>query len=187
MKKIFAMMLTVVLMMSMFSMAAMACVDYGVYFSGTANVRTGPGLGYGSIGQVNAGSTLDYLNDTSYDERGIAWYRVYFGGGSGWVSSKYASLSNSTGIATYAAGGGNNYSVDSYAAYSACGGTVYATGNANVRTGPGLDYAQVGCMSQGSCGSFLGGASMDNRGVMWYSVSYAGVTGWVSSVYTMVY
>lgn len=75
----------------------------------------------------------------------------------------------------------------SYAAPSAYGSTVYATGNTNVRTGPGLSYAEVGCMYQGSCGSFLGGTSMDSRGVMWYSVNYAGVTGWVSSVYTMVY
>lgn len=187
MKKFFVMMLTVVMMMSMFSMAAMACEEYYVYFSGTSNVRTGPGLGYGSIGQVNAGSTLNYLADTSYDERGVAWYRVSFGNGSGWVSSRYASMTGSAGIATYAAGGGSNYSAGSYVSNGAYGSTVYATGNTNVRTGPGLSYAQVGGMEQGDYASFLGGTSVDNRGVVWYSVSCGGVTGWVSSVYTVLY
>ena len=185
MKKFFAMMLTVVLMMSLFSMFAVASAASSVYFSGVSNVRTGPGLSYSSIGQVDAGSTLGYLNDKSYDNRGVAWYRVSFGSTSGWVSSKYASLSNSTGTAIYAAGGGS--SAGSYIAPKAYGSTVYATGNTNVRTGPGLSYAQVGGMEQGEYASFLGGASMDNRGVMWYNVYVDGVTGWVSSAYTMVY
>lgn len=189
MKKIFAVLLTVVMMMSMFSMAAMACDEgaRGVYFSGMSNVRTGPGLSYSSIGQVNAGSTLNYLHDVTYDERGVAWYRVSFGSGSGWVSSRYSSLTGSVGSATYAAGGGDNYSAGSYVSSGVGGSTVYATGNTNVRTGPGLSYTEAGCMEQGDYASFLGNSSMDNRGITWYNVSFGGVTGWVSSVYTLVY
>ena len=158
MKKFFAMMLAVVLMMSMFSMFAVASAASNVYVSGTANVRSGPGLGYASLGQVNAGSSLNYLNDVSYDNRGVAWYRVSFGGSSAWVSSKYASLSNYGGIATYAAGGSNNPAGSAYTCY----GTVYAAGNINVRTGPGLSYAQVASMTEGECATFLGNSSMDN-------------------------
>jgi uncharacterized protein YraI len=187
MKKFFAMMLTVVMMMSMFMMAALACdgcSDGGVYFSGVSNVRTGPGLSYASIGQVDEGSTLGYMNDVSYDNRGVKWYRVSFGNTTGWVSSKYASLTDSTGIAIYAAGANAS---GNYVASKNYGSTVYASGNSNVRTGPGLSYPQVGGMEQGETARFLGGTSVDNRGVTWYNVSVDGVTGWVSSAYTTVY
>ena len=60
-----------------------------VTFSGSVNVRTGPGLDYGKLGTVNKGQTLTYAGDTRYDNRGLAWYSVYYNGNTGWVSSRY--------------------------------------------------------------------------------------------------
>lgn len=67
-----------------------------VTFSGSVNVRTGPGLDYGKMGAVNRSDTLTYAGDTSYDNRGVAWYSVYYNGSKGWVSSKYASVKGGT-------------------------------------------------------------------------------------------
>lgn len=63
-----------------------------VHLTGNVNVRTGPGLDYSIIGTAYRGDSLRYVGDTSTDYRGVAWYYVYFNGGTGWVSSRYAYL-----------------------------------------------------------------------------------------------
>ena len=73
-------------------LSATALAASSVYFSGDANVRTGPGLGYGTIGTLYAGGSARYLGSTSYDNRGVAWYQISFNGRTGWVSSADASL-----------------------------------------------------------------------------------------------
>ena len=58
--------------------------------TGSEHIRSGPGLGYVSLGTVPTGKTLSYDN-TSTDSRGVAWYHVTYKGKSGWISSKFAS------------------------------------------------------------------------------------------------
>ena len=60
--------------------------------TGDVNLRSGPGLDYGSLGTVRKGAVLEYLGQTRTDERGVDWYRVSTGATEGWVSSKYAEL-----------------------------------------------------------------------------------------------
>ena len=164
MKKFLSMLLVAVLMMAFCSVAFAASY---VYFSGHTNVRSGPGLG-----------------DSSVDNRGVTWYKVSFSGSSGWVSSKYSSLTDNGGTAVYAAGGsGNSYAGNSYSSYYDAG-SVYATANAYVRSGPGLNYTQLTGMTAGDYATYLGNTSYDSRGVAWYNVSFNGYTGWVSSAYT---
>jgi len=55
-------------------------------------MRTGPGLSYETVTSIASGKSLDYLGETSVDERGVAWYKVTNGTNTGWVSSKYAEL-----------------------------------------------------------------------------------------------
>ena len=182
MKKTIAAILTLALFLICLSATALAASS--VYISGDANVRTGPGLDYGSLGSVNAGSTLDYLGSTQYDGRGVAWYYVSFSGGAGWVYSRYASLTNYSGSATYGGGAsGGSYS-DNTGYY---GGSVYASGDVNVRTGPGLGYGSIGTLYAGRSASYLGSTSYDDRGVAWYQISFNGRTGWVSSAYASLY
>jgi uncharacterized protein YgiM (DUF1202 family) len=63
-----------------------------VYTSGDVYIRTGPGKNYESVGVIKAGNTVEYLGNSSTDERGVAWYNIRYNGTDGWVSSKYAEL-----------------------------------------------------------------------------------------------
>lgn len=185
MKRFFSILLSVVVLMGCLSAGALAA-NY-VYFSGTANVRTGPGLGYASIGQINSGSTLPYLQSSSYDNRGVCWYKVSFSGSTGWVSSTYASLTDNIGNSIYAANGSNSSVGGDYImGGTMSGSSVYATANANVRSGPGLGYSLLDAMSTGDYATFLGNTAYDGRGICWYNVQFNGKTGWVSSAYTTV-
>ena len=56
---------------------------------GKSNVRTGPGLGYKSLGVLRRGDDARYLHETSVDERGVVWYKIRWNGHSAWVSSRY--------------------------------------------------------------------------------------------------
>ena len=166
-----------------------AAAESSVFFTGDTNVRVGPGLDYDTIGGVGAGSTLPWTGGTSMDSRGVAWYCVAFGGGEGWVSSRYSVLSDQEGSATYGSGGESygGYSSDSYRA-SESATTVYGNGgDSNIRSGPGLDYPALGTLPEGGTAVFLGGVSYDSRNVAWYQISWNGGTGWVSSRYTSLY
>ncbi len=72
--------------------------DYTPYYdtvygsTGDSYVRTGPGLGYNSIGTLYRGQSAAYLNNIEYDDRGVAWYNIRFNGRSAWVSSRYTTL-----------------------------------------------------------------------------------------------
>lgn len=61
-------------------------------------------------------------------------------------------------------------------------GTVWTTGNVNLRKGPGLDYSTIRSISSGTRLEY-DKTDKDDRGVRWYRVTYKSRTGWVSSVY----
>ena len=133
--------------------------------TGDVNIRKGPGLDYATSGNVGSGKVFEY-DKTSVDERGVKWYHVT-GTRTGWISSKYAKT------------------VDSSTATSN-GDKVKATGDVNIRKGPGLDYKTVGSISSGSTAKYLFETKKDERGVKWYKVSYNGKTGWISSKYSKI-
>lgn len=178
MKKALAMVVSLVLMATLLAGSALAA-GY-VAITGTVNVRSGPGLDYGMVAQLNAGSTVEYLQKASYDDRGVLWYRVSVGNGSGWVSSVYANLTDTAGYATYAAGANTtSNSVDTGFWYT----QAYMNGDAYLRTGPGLCYATADTLYCGERALYLGNSCYDDRGVEWYNVQFEGNSGWVSSVY----
>ncbi len=61
-------------------------------------------------------------------------------------------------------------------------GTVWTTGNVNMRKGPGLGYGSIRTISSGKQLDY-DATDKDDRGVTWYRISYKGRTGWVSSKY----
>lgn len=67
---------------------------YVTGYSGDTNVRTGPGRSYRSIGVLHKEEDCTYLGKTARDERGVIWYKVKYGGHTGWVSSKYTKRVN---------------------------------------------------------------------------------------------
>ncbi|MDO4357583.1 MAG: SH3 domain-containing protein [Clostridia bacterium] len=152
-----------------------ASVAYNVRATASVNVRTGPGLGYADMGTLVKGEQVEYLEQSSRDDRGVTWYQVqYYSNGVGWVSSVYAELvvsDGSTGVASTESNVTGNY--------------VEATGGqSNLRSGPGLGYTDVGTMKKGTTATYLGQSSVDERGVRWYYVNFNGTTAWVSSRYT---
>ena len=95
------------------------------------------------------------------------WYKISWNGENAWVSSKYTRLSGN-------AGGKKSTVVAEY-------------GDSNVRTGPGLKYRSFDIMYEDDEAEYLGNSSVDDRGVVWYKISWYGDTGWVSSKYTSLY
>ena len=61
--------------------------------------------------------------------------------------------------------------------------TVHITGDCNVRTGPSLNNRILGTASEGTTLKGSGNSRKDDRGVVWYEVTYYGDKGWVSSKY----
>lgn len=184
MKKLFAILLTAAILMTL--SAGFALAENYVYLDDTANVRTGPGAGYKKLATLREGSTVTYMQQKLYDSAGNAWYRVTVGTGKviGWVLGDYVSLTNTPGHAIYSdganAGGGV---IDDYNSLWDVN-RVIATGNVNIRKGPALNYEIVKTMGKDDKAAYLGDIQYDERGVMWYHVEYEGKTGWVSSTYS---
>lgn len=66
--------------------------------------------------------------------------------------------------------------------------TVTATGEVNIRSGPGLDYEMIESVSAGTQLEYAGETSADSRGVSWYKVILSGSsTGWMSSKYARLH
>ena len=174
MKKILAAILCAVLMLG--CATAFAVTNYGYYVEavGDVNVRTGPGLNYASMGSIVKGTTLDYLGETSTDNRGVAWYKVIYQNAIGWVSSVYTAL--------YA---NNQFTWDVQTPTVQLDTYVRATASVNVRNGAGIGYDDIGTLAKGEQVLYLNTYTYDSRGVMWYKVEYYSMgTAWVSSVYS---
>lgn len=196
-------MLAALVAVSLFALFAFSALASSIYFTGDCNVRSGPGLGYGGIGSVNAGSYLIYLGSSRVDNRGVTWYKVSFGNSVGWVSSVYGRISNASGTATYGGGGSQNrrgstwYDSDDYDDYddddynygkrSSGDVVVGVSGDSFVRSGPGLGYGKLGVLYNGQSATYLDQTRYDNRGVAWYLIRWYGDEGWVSSRYTEIY
>lgn len=90
MKKIIIALLIVSLLVS--SVAAFASSGIILADSGDTYVRTGPGLGYTTVGVLYRGQALRYTGYYSVDYRGVVWYEICWYSGVAWVSSRYTSL-----------------------------------------------------------------------------------------------
>ena len=135
---------------------------------GSVNVRKTPSLTGRELAVMSEGETATYLGQSSTDDRGVVWYYVDYDGTVGWVSSRFGKLYN---------GGGS--SASRY---------VQATGGyVNVRKTPSLTSSELAVMSDGEYATYLGQASTDDRGVVWYYVNYDGTVGWVSSRFSKLY
>ena len=143
---------------------------------GSVTIRSSASLSAGTLGYIPEGKTGTYQGKTSTDSRGVKWYKVSYGGVTGWVSSRYAQLTN-----TGSSSSGSSSSSDSGSSSSS---KVQATGSVTIRAKASKTSDALGFMASGSSASYLGKSSTDSRGVKWYYVSYNGVKGWVSSKYS---
>ena len=123
-----------------------------------AYAHSGPGREYYSFGYIPEDSILAYLGQISYDERGVAWYKVRWYGNDAWVSSRQAVLQ---GTASQ---------------------VLWIRGNeAQARSGPGTEYLSYGHIDEDSLLDYLGQSLNDNRGVTWYYARWNGYYVWISS------
>lgn len=63
---------------------------------------------------------------------------------------------------------------------------VRATGNVNVRKGPGKQYEILGVAEQGEAMEYLSEISTDDEGTEWYCVAFDDGEGWISSKYAVI-
>lgn len=165
MKKGFRKICLLVLAMSLLTAtfgSALAMDLWGnVETSGSVHVRTGPGLDYDVLKTLENSTVLGYVGETSVDNRGVEWYKIWYEGNStGWVSSTYAQLKQRIVVAT--------------------GGQTY------IRTEPSLDGRQLAVLHLNDEADYMEQTQLDNRDVAWYRVCFDGTIGWVSSKYTQM-
>ena len=166
-KRIFALVLTAVMLSLLVSAPAMAAAVGKLTTTGSVNLRKGPGLDREVITSVRKDTELDYKGASVYDSRGILWHKVSYKKSSAWVSAKYS----------YVTVSGKKLDNKVY---------VISTGSVNLRKGPGTGYARIFALPKGTKLTYLGKTSTDSRGRKWYNVSYNGTAGWVSSRYSVL-
>ena len=157
-----ALLLAVAIVMSAF--AGFALAETYVKTTGNVNVRAGAGLEYRSLGTAKKGAKLTYLEATGTDSRGVIWYKVKLNSKvSGWVSSKYATLTES-GEVTFT-------------------DVVVVTAKAvNLRAEP--NGRKVDVLKKGDTAIYLNRSETDSNGVKWYYVRHAGAPAWICAKYT---
>lgn len=159
MKRVFSIMLAVVLLLSVLPASAMAASSKKtVYVSstgeGTLNLRSGPGTGYDPKGYVYHGDRVTVL------DRSGEWSKVRTESGrTGWIKTKYidgTTKSLGTGLKT-----------------------VHTSSSLNLRSGPGTGYARVGTV----CDSWQ--VKVLNTEGDWVRVTVEATnqTGWIMAKY----
>ena len=131
----------------------------GFVTSTTLNIRSGPGLGYGTVGSLQKGNRFNVYEYKLNNN--MIWGRI---GGAKWICLSYTLL-DSTGVVT---GGGEM-------------GTIIKTGYAvNIRSGPGTGYALMGKMLINSRVEIF--EIKAGNGTQWGRISL----GWISMEYVML-
>jgi uncharacterized protein YgiM (DUF1202 family) len=133
--------------------------------TGAANVRSGPGIGYGIVTVVNQGHYVSLLARNNIS----SWAKVQLTNGTiGWIN---ASLLNAN-VAI------NTLPVENVQTISTSG--VINTSALNVRTGPGVNYGVTAVVYQGQ-GVALIGRNADSS---WVKIRLTnGTVGWINSAY----
>ncbi len=134
---------------------------YVINTTGKVNLRSEPNIGAASLCAIPERTALSYAGRDAVDDRGVRWFKVSYGGETGWVSSKYAE---------FASGGGAEY--------------VRITGQStNLRSAPSLNGENLAVLHKDDELIYRGETARDDRGVDWYAVEYDGGACWVSSKY----
>lgn len=120
----------------------------GTVTASVLNVRSGPGTSYSVIFQLSKGTTVTTISKTN------GWYKITYNGKTGYVSSTYLTVTESTGTK----------------------GTVTAS-VLNIRSGPGTSYSVLFQLSSGTS------VTVVSKSNGWYKINYNGNTGYASASY----
>ncbi len=129
-------------------------VDYRTIKGNSVNFRQGPGTNYSSIGKLNTGDKVEYIETVG------SWTKIKYNGTEGFVHSDY--VSGSTGTEEDNTVKGNKQ----------------VTGNSvNFRQGPGTSYSVIKTLNKGT----QVGVISESNG--WSKISCNGTVGYISSQY----
>jgi uncharacterized protein YraI len=132
------------------------------------NVRSGPGIAYDLLGQLEAGGKIQVI---AQDSSGT-WYRILFSGspkGVGWVNAQYVTIPAET-------------EVPLQATPTLTGPSGRVIQRLNVRSGPGTTFKSLGLLEPGAAVSLTG----KNTTASWFQIDYSGGPGghgWVTAQY----
>ena len=128
--------------------------------TGALNVRSGPGVAFGKVAVVYNGQTVNLLGRNADG----SWVKIkLYNGVEGWVNSTL--IIPSVGIS-------------SLTVLATTSTAHVATGNLNVRSGPGVTYSSIAVAGSGDALTLLG----RNSAATWVKVRLAsGTEGWVNA------
>lgn len=127
--------------------------------TGKCNLRQEADLDSGILAIIHKGDKLTRTGEWKYDIRGILWYRVVNAGGkTGWASSVYLHYANEEI------------------------GRIETTARLNIRFAASLKAESIGIIGKGITVNCTD-AARDADGKLWYLITYAGKTGWISADY----
>ena len=136
-----------------FAETAQSQFGTGTVDGSAVNVRSGPGTGYGVLGQVNEGDTLPVIGVSG------AWLKVTYKNADAYIHSDYLPVS-------YITGGSSAPSETAPTPQSQEGAGVITGNNVCLRSGPGTENAKTGSLQNGNCVVVLG---MEDD---WYHILY---------------
>jgi uncharacterized protein YraI len=135
------------------------------------NVRSGPGMQYDSLGQLNSGEKIQIM---VRDDTG-KWYRILYPAapdGSGWVTTQFVQVAAGT-------------EVPLQATPTEAGPSGRVVQRLNVRSGPGMAFDTLGMLEPDTLVSLTG----KNSTASWLQIIYpvgsggSGGRGWVTAQY----
>ncbi len=143
---------------------------YGtVQVTTTLNVRSGPGTGYGVVGQLRANERVEILERKTVGS--VTWGRI----SSGWISMSYVKL-DTTSTEGNTGSTGNTATGPAYVGT----GTVNVQNQLSIRSGPGTTYTKVGYLQSGAKVRFTKIETVGS--VKWGKISM----GWISLDYVIL-
>lgn len=142
-------------------------------------VRSGAGTKYSKLGSLAKGKTFD-INGQTKDSSGTVWYRLVYNGKTGYVSSQYVKITQ-----TSTSDGGSSSEDTSQSTFQL--GTVTTSSSPlNVRSGPGSSYSKLGTLAKGTSVTITGSAK-DKNGKIWYTYQFSSTkVGYICSDYVKI-
>ena len=141
------------------------------------NFRTGPSTSSSVIRMLNKGTEVTVLEESS------GWYKLNCNGTTGYMSSKYVTVSEPKKVEASlgSSSGSTSTTTTQEPEVTAMDETGKVTGNyVNFRSGPSTNYKVIATLAKGTKVEILGKTGG------WYKIKHSGSTGYMSADYVKV-
>ena len=163
---------TLALILALLCIGIAALAETAVYaIADPTYLRSAPGINGDRMVNLRPDAVYEWGGHTSIDERGVAWFDVFFGSKYGWVSSLHADLCDTqTGRLQFY----TNYPTPKLT-------TLCATRDTDVYSDAGTSSYYVGTLYRNDTAIFTGFRKKDSKGREWCQIRFYGERGWVLS------